>query len=265
MEKLHEVAEKEITRRVDLSKGIFRETVCSIYGVQSAIKNTHLGSGTLVSWNSNTWLLTARHLLKSGRNATEFFAVSERCERPITLSRRFVKSDEETDLAICALNVSKSRALVAKPIDARKFFTYPKPCNGRGIATIGWPNTRNQIDQYAVIMTPMIVSGPQKTAESLGDDINDDERYVFQKFYEKDALDQKGKQINPPKLTGLSGGLTFDLGNPIDPKIISEEAEFSVHPLGICTKYDPHRRVIRSTRPATFIRDVIESGIPLEV
>lgn len=265
LEKLHVVAEKEVSRRVEQAKDIYSDSVCSIYGVSNSRDWPHLGSATLVSWKTQVWLITARHLLESGRQASDFIAVSEKCVQPVSLSRRFIKSDEERDLALCAINPNELVALSATPVNGIDFFKFPVAVSGRAIGTIGWPNTKNKLDRYKQTMiTQMIVSGPQRAADSVGFEQEHDDHYVYQRYHEKDAIDSNQKHLNPPKLVGLSGGLTFDLGNPIDPEILAGNTEYSPHPIGICTKYDPLRRVIRSTRPGTFLQEFIESGVILD-
>ena len=106
----------------------------------------------------------------------------------------------------------------------------------------------------------MPVSGPQKTAADLDLAEICDATYVFQKYHPKETVDAAFTQVNPPKLKGLSGGVTLDLGHPLDSDISSGAKPTRIHSVGICTKYDSSLRVIQSTRPGHFIREVVESG-----
>lgn len=141
-----------------------------------------------------------------------------------------MKSSEEFDIALCALNAREIDALNVIPLEGLDFFKYPCSTDGRVLATIGWPNTKNKLDLYAATTCQqMVVGGPQKSAESLNLDNSLDKAFVYQKFAERDAIDLDQQRTNAPKLTGLSGGLTFDLGNPLDPEILAGDKEFIAH------------------------------------
>lgn len=261
----HEIAEAETGRRLKLAQHSYSDAVCSIYAIADYKDYPHLGSGTLFSWNNQAFLITARHLLDSGRQALDMMVQTNRSTEPISLRRRFVKSDDERDLALCALNPQEIRSLNAIPLNGLDFFKFPNSSDGRSLATIGWPNTKNKFDMYGGNMgQQMIVCGPQKTAESLTLDKSVDATFVYQKFAKRDAINIDQERTNSPKLTGLSGGLMFDLGNPLDPEVLVGETEFVPHPVGICTKYDYNRKVIRGTRPGVFIREFLDSGQFLE-
>ncbi|WP_321490786.1 hypothetical protein [uncultured Hyphomonas sp.] len=265
MEKLTEVAEKETARRTQQVQDKFASSVCSIYGVLDSKTFPHLGSGTVVRWEAEFWLLTARHLVKAGRKAQDFFAVTSNCSQPVSMTRRFVLSGLEQDLALCALNAAEVQALNVQPIDGRDFFSKPQPVTGRALCTLGWPNSKNKLDRYSrKAGSQMIVAGPQRAATDLGLKLEDDALFLFQKYHPSGAIDENRARLNAPNLEGLSGGLTLDLGNPVDPRALLNEDSVQIHPVGICTKYDPHKRMIRSTRPAEFIRALIESNTILE-
>ena len=262
---LHEMAEAESGRRLQLAQETYRNAVCSIYAISGDRDYPHLGSGTLFSLENKTYLITARHLLDSGRKALDMMMIANHSTKPISLKRRFIKSNDERDLALCALNPQEIRLLGATPINGLDFFKFPKPMNGRILATIGWPNTKNKLDIYGMNKgQQMVVSGPQKTAKSLGLDNSLDSIFVYQKFAERDAIGLDQQRTNSPKLTGISGGLTFDLGNALDPEILSGQKEFAPHPVGICSQNDPYKKFIQSTRPGVFIQDFLKSGEFLE-
>jgi len=262
---LHEIAEAETGRRLQLAENTYSNAVCSIYAISGYRDCPHLASGTLFKWKNNAYLITARHLLDSGRQALDVMVQTNQSTEPISLSRRFVKSSEEFDMALCALNPREIDVLNAIPLEGLDFFTYPDSMDGRILATVGWPNTKNKLDLYgANTGQQMVVGGPQKSAKSLNLDNSLDKAFVYQKFAERDAIDINQQRTNSPKLKGLSGGLTFDLGDPLDPEVLARDKEFIAHPVGICTKYDGHKKVIRSTRPGVFIREFLESGVFLE-
>lgn len=64
---LSEIAEAETGRRLKLAEDTYSNAVCSIYAISGERDCPHLGSGTLFKWENNAYLITARHLLDSGR------------------------------------------------------------------------------------------------------------------------------------------------------------------------------------------------------
>lgn len=265
IEGLTTIAEKETARRCDCVRAEFDRVTCSIYAFFDQYNHPHLGTGTIVSWGNTHWLITAAHLLDAGRQAPDFFAVTLNSTEPVSLQRRFVRSDPEHDLALCALNPREVDSLGVSAIDGKKFFSFPSASTGRILCTLGWPNTKNTLSKYdRKPISQMIVAGPQKAAVDLHQPSVLDRQYVFQRYYPPDTIDQEGARINAPKLTGLSGGITFDLGDPLDFEVLDRQANFAIHPVGICTMNDPLRRVIRSTRPANFITDILQDNVILE-
>lgn len=258
--KPHEFAEAEITRRVEQIAGDFRQIVQSIYGLLPGEKIEHLGSGVVGSIRGKTYLLTAAHLVESGRKATDFILVSENSDGFVSLSRRFLKSSDDGDLAICALTESDIDILGVRGLDFELFLSIPPVIKGRGVATIGWPNSKNELSRYKkTIPTQMLISGPSITAEDLGLAPELNQRFAYQRYRTDDCFDQTGSSRNPPKLSGLSGGLTVDFGNPFDSSGLSGNAKASWHPIGIFTDHPRIGEHVRSTRPWKFLSDFVQS------
>lgn len=263
--KLTEVAEVESARRMSLASAKFGPAVCSIYAYFDDYNVEHLGSGTLIKWRTNTFLVTADHLFQEGRKAPEFFAATSRGSGPVSLQKRFVRAKGESDIAMCALGDADVRLLAAETIDAKEFFTWPRSQSGHAMCSLGWPNTKNRVDRYRrTEPTQLLVGGPSKSATELSIDAEHDRYFVYQKFDPSGALDNEGIKTNPPRLKGLSGGLTIWLGDPLDPEVLSGRTECRPHPLGICTMQDAPRRLIRSSRLGGFLKDFFESGNILE-
>tara|TARA_R110001606_G_scaffold391096_1_gene558577 strand:- start:428 stop:1069 length:642 start_codon:yes stop_codon:yes gene_type:complete len=206
--------------------------------------------------------MTAAHLLESGRNANAFAVLSQDFRNFVFLDRRFLKSADDGDLAIAGLEDAEYLQLGAAAVRYEDFFHLPPLLKGRGLASIGWPNTKNEISQYKKLSpAAMLVSGPSVTASDIGQADEFDRKFVYQRYRPKESIDEKGFGINPPKLRGLSGGLTVDLGNPLDPQSLVGGEVPKWHPVGILTEFDRHSKVIRSTRPHEFLRYCVESEV----
>ena len=258
--KLHEFAEAEIARRVQQIAGDFRQIVPSIYALLPGEKIEHLGSEIIGSIRGKTFLLTAAHLVESGRKAADFVLVSENSNGFVSLSRRFLKSSDDSDLAICALTESDVDIMGVRGLDFELFLSIPPMIKGRGVATIGWPNSKNELSRYKkTTPTQMLISGPSITAEDLGLAPEFDQRFAYQRYRTNDSFDETGSARNPPKLRGLSGGLTVDVGDPIDSTGLSGNLPASWHPIGVFTDHPKSGDYVRSTRPWKFLRDCIQS------
>ena len=266
LERIELVTQEEISRRAKILVEQSPLGICSIYAEFDDEMPTHLGSGVLVASLKETWLITARHLLEEGRKAARVVAVSDQMHQPVFLNRRFIKvRDKDVDLALCALSDGDVENLNVEPIDGKKFFTFPNSRRGRAICTIGFPNSRNKIDRYGFNSgTILCVTGPQLAASDINKDEGYDKEFVMQRYQENDLLDASGKRTNALKLKGLSGGLTFDLGLPLDPEVISGSEEAIMHPVGICIRHDFQNGVITSVRPHNLIRERIEGGYILQ-
>lgn len=258
--KPHEFAEAEITRRVKQITGDFRQIVLSIYALLPGEKIEHLGSGIVGSIRGKNFLLTAAHLVESGRKAIDFVLLSENANHFVSLSRRFLKSSDDGDLAICALTESDMNILGARGLDLSLFLSIPPVTKGRGVATIGWPNSKNELSRYKKITpTQMLISGPSITAADLGLAPEIDQRFAYQRYRTNDCFDETGSSRNPPKLRGLSGGLTVDVGDPFDFAGLSGNSGANWHPIGIFTDHPKNGNHVRSSRPWKFLSDCIQS------
>lgn len=212
------------------------------------------------SIRGKTFLLTAAHLVESGRKAIDFVLLSENADNFVSLSRRFLKSSDDSDLAICALTEGDMEILGVRGLDFALFLSIPPVMKGRGIATIGWPNSKNEISRYKKITpTQMLISGPSITAEDLGLAREIDQRFAYQRYRTDDCFDETGSPRNPPKLKGLSGGLTVDIGDPFDSAGLSGNSSVSWHPIGIFTDHPKNGNYVRSTRPSKFLSECIQS------
>jgi len=257
---IHKIAEREISRRVTAVAGKLSNTVLSIYAAVRPNRIEHLGSGIVLSIRDRYYLLTAAHLVESGRAAEDFFLLSRGFDYPVSLSRRFLKSADDGDLAISTLSEMEVSKLHADVLNFEDFFVIPPVIKGRGIATIGWPNTKNEISAYRKLTpTQMLISGPSVTATDIKLEEKLDSHFVYQRYRPKDCIDQSGDGMNSPKLNGLSGGLTIDLGSPLEEPALAHDEGISWHPVGILTMYDQVEKVVRSTRPHHFLRACIES------
>ena len=235
--------------------------VLSVYAANGG-KIHHLGSAIALAIENRFALMTAAHLLESGRSAEQFFVLSRDFHKTVSLNRRFLKSSDDGDLAIAGLKDTEFRTLSVSSISYKEFLTLPPAVKGRGVGTVGWPNTKNEINQHRKLSpTPMFVSGPSVRAADIDCAEELDRKFVYQRYRPKEAIGQDGVAINAPKLRGLSGGLTVDLGDPLDSNSLLGGGAFpNWHPVGILTDFDSKAKVIRSTRPHEFLRSCIENN-----
>lgn len=103
------------------------------------------------------------------------------------------------------------------------------------------------------------MTGAQKKAVDAGSPDFSDDEFVFQKFDPRDSVDDNDARTNAPKLQGLSGGLIFDLGNPVSPREIATDYSKPI-PIAICTMRDKKNKTVRGSRPWGFLDAVLNSA-----
>lgn len=233
-------------------------------------KPDQIGTGFLLEWKSETYFVTAAHVVdqcdKNGMFiglAPNFVAVAGAGVMTETIQPK--REDDRHDLAVFRLDATIFASLShAKIIPDSAVEWRPIPVNGHLYSAIGYPNSRNKkpYTQQAKVRATRLMYvnvATQEGGPATLDGLPQGGEHHILLPYDKRALDASGAVVDAIAPKGLSGGPLWDLGRIASPHTLESDSTPEIRLAGvvielangklICTRVTALRAMLEALSP----------------
>lgn len=269
LESIGEASLAVAAMRHDKAVTLLGQAVRPIYRADDRGIPDHEGSCVLLELNGRKYMVTASHVMESGKiEDSELYVGGE--NHFIKITGEYLRTpapagiqNDPYDFAVWRLSDADVANLgdVAY-VGSDNISRGQTSSEGHVYSIIGYPNTKNRsVDKSlrkASSRRWSYFSVPRdgtKAASTMGVSGNE---HIFI-GYDKHSKDSTGKTVNSVSVRGVSGGAVIDLGRLADPQTLAPDAEFTPRLVAVFIEYHKSSQVTASTKLGVIL-EVLEQG-----